>query len=1573
MSKTDDKIDIKLTFLEPYRMVNWLENGLRMTDPRYLRGLSFARWHRNKNGKAGRPYITGTLLRSAVIRAAEELLSLNLGKWGKQLCCPGQFETEREMRKNKTFLRRRPTPAWSAETKKEICTTHGSACAFCLLLGRRLHGGKEDVNEDAPGSCRKPVGFGNLSLPFQPTKRQIQDVCKERVLNRVDFRTGKAQDYFRVFEIDHEDWGVYTGEITITEPRVQEMLEASLKFVDTLCGALCRIEIVGSADETKRTTSSKEGCPASTTTRDCSSSENDDTSPEDPVREDLKKIAHVIANAFQNSGNREKVHALADAIRAMRLEESSIINTLPKGKSEKTTEQIEVNKHYLWDEIPVNDTSVRHILIEQWRRWQSKKDDPEWWKFCDFLGECLYKEYKKLTSGIQSRARVMGETEYYGALGMPDKVIPLLKSDKTKEWILVGSLKAETPFFFGLETEQTEEVEHTSLRLVMDKKGRFRIPRSVLRGALRRDMRIAFDSGCDVKLGSPLPCDCSVCQVMRSITIKDSRSEAGKLPQIRHRIRLNPFSGTVDEGALFDIEVAPEGVIFPFVMRYRGEEFPPALLSVIRYWQDGKAWLGGEGATGKGRFALAKDLKMYEWKLEDKSLHAYIDTYGHRGNEHAIGTGQGIDGFRSGSLSDLLSDISKESFRDPLASYHNYLDKRWIKVGYQITIGAPLLSADPIGALLDPNNVDAIVFEKMKLDGDQVKYLPAIKGETIRGIVRTALGKRNNLLAKNDHDDCTCSLCAIFGNENETGKIRFEDLEVYDKDIAKKIDHVAIDRFTGGARDQMKFDTLPLIGSPERPLRLKGLFWMRRDVSPDEKARILLAFLEIREGLYPIGGKTGSGYGWVSDLEFDGDAPEAFKEMNSKRGKQASFKEKISFRYPSGAPKHIQNLKATSFYYPHYFLEPGSKVIREQKMIGHEQYYESYPSGASGEKLLSGRIICSMTTHTPLIVPDTGVIKDPENKHATYDFFQMNNAIMIPGSEIRGMISAVYEAMTNSCFRIFHEKQYLTRRISPEDKELREFIPGIVRIINGDVYIEKAEREYRLPLYDDVHIITNYEELEYEKYIKKNPGREQKIKNAHRFNKNIARIAESNRNYLCSLDRAVRREILSGRKKVNFRLVKVNDNKNPDKEAVELCKTGPLEGLVKFSGLNAVNISNLRPGTAEEGFDAKWDMWSLNIILNRMDVRNSQKKEYPRPALHFNHDGKEYTIPKRCERVFVRAEAGKRAETEGSYKVPRKVQEQYQNILRDYESNIGHIDNTFRTLIENCGLNNGSLVYFKPDNSRKEVVAITPVKISRKTDRLPQGDRFPHTSSDLRPCVRDCLDTEGDIRMLENSPFKRLFHIHPEGLCPACQLFGTTNYRGRVRFGFASLSDGPKWFRKDEGNETCHITLPLLERPRPTWSMPDDTSTIPGRKFYVHHMGYETVKKNQRTLVKTENNRTVKALDKENEFTFEVFFENLREWELGLLLHCLELEPEMGHKLGMGKPLGFGSVKIRIDKLQKCVVNVKDGCVLWEPEEDKIQHYIAKGLGKLTTWFGKEWDRLEHIQGLRSLQRLLPL
>lgn len=52
-------------------------------------------------------------------------------------------------------------------------------------------------------------------------------------------------------------------------------------------------------------------------------------------------------------------------------------------------------------------------------------------------------------------------------------------------------------------------------------------------------------------------------------------------------------------------------------------------------------------------------------------------------------------------------------------------------------------------------------------------------------------------------------------------------------------------------------------------------------------------------------------------------------------------------------------------------------------------------------------------------------------------------------------------------------------------------------------------------------------------------------------------------------------------------------------------------------------------------------------------------------------------------------------------------------------------------------------------------------------------------------------------------------------------------------------------------------------------------------------------------------------------FTARLRFENLREWELGALLMAIDLPAGCSHKLGMAKPLGLGSFRLTVAKLQE--------------------------------------------------------
>ncbi len=1484
---------IHLHFLEPYRLVAVEDQNRR----RFERGRAFARAHEIdiEGNKLWRPSINGILLRSAVLRAAEELISLNDndGIYKGKSCCKGMLRTEE--RKTPTYLRKRDTLTWENQKK---CTQFDH-CPYCSLLG--------SFNEKD-----KDIYFHNLYLDRVPQFAAKEEFASERILNRVDFGVGKAQDYFKVWEVHDEGFWKFKGKISVANNKELDLLRDSLRFVDRLCGALCVIK----ADETNFQTAS-EGT--------ISSRNDEKKSPITPDGEEqrLPNISPLseqacakITTIFESKKQFDKLRILADAVRAMRSQRPDAIK-MPEGKDD--------SGHFMWDGLKHDGISVRSVLkeaIDTINQENTTDRDLRWREFCDKLGQGLYDFYKSKSGGFIERERLLGDVENYSKPASAGK-ISFIKPQALREWIFAGKLRAETPFYFGVGAESGDQ---TSFRILLDRNtGKYRIPRSVLRGVLRRDLRFAFDEGCynNEDLGRARPCICPVCTVMRGVTIMDSRSDdCAAPPEIRHRIRLNQQTGVVDEGALFDIEVGPEGITFPFILRYRGAHLTDRLKDVLYSWTQGMTFFGGSSSTGKGMFKL-KELEVFGWYIKNR-LDDYIENYGFRNI------------CKPDELKKALSGIQLDS--SSITPSPNYIP-RWPKIEYGIEIKSPLLTNDPIAALFDLNNHDAVVFKKPVWNDGGIEYRPVLKGESIRGIVRTAFAREYGLFDK-DHEDCTCSLCKTFGNEHEAGKLNFEDLTI-GSPVTKHFDHVAIDRFTGGAADKKKFDDCSLAGSPNLPIKLTGRLWVRTEILDDdkfkvEKEKLVKAFCDVRDGLYPLGAKGGIGYGWVSSFKITEGPDDIKKKINKDSNPLNAESAGEKTELPA---VNVPGLDPGAIYNPHYFLKPGEKVHRDWKepLTGHHKFYDNR---------LTGKIVCTLKTLTPLIIPDTDpekVSEDPLSKHKTYKFFRVNDELMIPGSEIRGPVSSVFEALTNSCFRVFEETKYLSKRYGTNSR----LIPGRIKKVNGNLLIEKAE-ECRLPLYDDI-VSTN--KIKFEDFKELNGDRNEKIKAAIEYNNKIAEIAKQNRDFLLNLPDEERTQILSGTKEVRF-CIELANQQNPNDLLAILDINGNAQGFIKFSGPNMVNVSNKKM-TDSLHVDTTWDPWKLNILLNDQPrdrsklLRSSLKGRYPRPRLWFILGGKEYKIPKRCERIFFNLDTSK------NYSITQNVNNQYKSIINDYERNFGHIDKKFKTIFQHSELEDGDLVFFLPNEKKKEAITIVPVRISREAYKSPLGEKLPEN---CRPCEREILE-DIDTSSLADFSGKYLFKRHSNGLCPACRLFGTTHYKGRVRFGFALVIGEAQPLKKDNGQLVDKLTLPLLESPRPTWSIPNENAKVPGRKFYVHHAGWKDVLDGN--VSQGKNNCTVEPLAADNMFTFEIQFENLENWELGLLLHTLELENGCKHKLGKAKAFGFGSVEIKADK-----IDLRTGVSQWENATVCKDEYKQAGFQKMNAWFEADWREQPHVKDL---------
>lgn len=179
--------------------------------------------------------------------------------------------------------------------------------------------------------------------------------------------------------------------------------------------------------------------------------------------------------------------------------------------------------------------------------------------------------------------------------------------------------------------------------------------------------------------------------------------------------------------------------------------------------------------------------------------------------------------------------------------------------------------------------------------------------------------------------------------------------------------------------------------------------------------------------------------------------------------------------------------------------------------------------------------------------------------------------------------------------------------------------------------------------------------------------------------------------------------------------------------------------------------------------------------------------------------------------------------------------------------------------------------------------------------------------------------------------------------CEACSLFGFIQSgddgdccASKVRFTDAICID-KNCFDKS-------YVLPILSTPRlSSFEFYLDSNNnkygadtkgvkLAGRKFYWHHKNNPIIADDEKA-VKTPNMSCKMQLVKPNStFSFSVFFNNITHSQLSKLIFSLnfgenESSSVFCHKIGHGKPIGLGSVKIVVDSINTRTYSKYDYCI----------------------------------------------
>lgn len=185
-------------------------------------------------------------------------------------------------------------------------------------------------------------------------------------------------------------------------------------------------------------------------------------------------------------------------------------------------------------------------------------------------------------------------------------------------------------------------------------------------------------------------------------------------------------------------------------------------------------------------------------------------------------------------------------------------------------------------------------------------------------------------------------------------------------------------------------------------------------------------------------------------------------------------------------------------------------------------------------------------------------------------------------------------------------------------------------------------------------------------------------------------------------------------------------------------------------------------------------------------------------------------------------------------------------------------------------------------------------------------------------------------------------------LCEACNMFGMISDSGgissKIRFTDGSLKEGqtnvfgkmrtlkellsPRisasefYLKKNEDDDIWTYDYSGKWKEGKLAVSKGYKPKIRGRKFYWNHKG-DSIK----TAEESNLNVTVRPVNSNKEFEFKVYFERVTEKELLNLLWTLSLgdnkkDSSMQHKIGMGKPIGLGSVKIVVDSINERIVDL---------------------------------------------------
>ncbi|MGZ8181585.1 MAG: TIGR03986 family type III CRISPR-associated RAMP protein [Methylobacter sp.] len=990
---------------------------------------------------------------------------------------------------------------------------------------------------------------------------------------------------------------------------------------------------------------------------------------------------------------------------------------------------------------------------------------------------------------------------------------------------------------------------------------------------------------------------------------------------------INRTTRTVADRKLFHTELVPPNVGFEVVVTgMMTNEQADLIIGALQAFGDPKhaPTLGAEDTNGKGRMFLCGNVKAA--RMDAQQVCDWLNTKDF------------------GMAYEALSELSQE-IKEPKTSFADVSGREVLELRIQMD-GAFLIN--------NPTAVSEETNHQPLLDAEGK---PLLAGKSLRGALRSQAERIVRSLGldccdtvkpcpRDEVEKELCLVCQVFGATGWQSPLHIHSFKYDEKKIRPPVpqDFVAIDRFHGGGKHKAKFNTRYYF----RP-KFKGFIELDNKRLPNwSKGLLALLLRDLKDGDIKLGFGANKGYGGVESI-----TPDNFftdEDINAFRNQ---FKDKFSIteqtqiapNKANGSIPIVSNPQVHTdhyFYNPYQFIPvkvPNTENWLDKDLLNSGQHHHSHAlyrqQTDSEEALYHGRLQCELTAETAFFI---GANKLTPNEHpAKVENYTFDNELAIPATSLRGMVSSLAEAASNSALRVLDNGLLSYRKKTDANLPNKDRpLSAIGMVIERDNSLKLIP--LALPTLEHDSLPRPFERM----FINGRAALKVYLEGAYDATTATSQFLANKTTWTPECPEIYYLNLDSSHLRIdNRRLVYTRNH------AALLRHPANNQNFVigqKSIPTNSLPISEHEIGQRK----ATWTPGILRILgkTHREDDMPDTKthelfipvpREFAEDFQQFMQTARAFAITPEAIKRFNEL-ADQRTDTQKN-NCPEH-EEQYLPY---------HLKGTARESSHELHLKHGDLVYFRPDDHNQNVVAEVSFS-SIWRGRVEKDQQAAKVFDFFDPNLLPFNSARNSL-----SPAELLFGFvegeNAQGKKPENALA----FSGKVRIDTGRLINPENRTTKQLLHD--EITLKILASPKlPSPSLyfrtkpPADQTYIAkhqlnptgyqanGRKHYLHALRQQNSTEVQKLpptgdIARAGNayfpwqsgnkdpataNQKVKIepIKADTKFKFNVDFDNLTAWELGLLCYALKPSDSYRHKLGMGKPIGLGSVNIDIKSLQ---------------------------------------------------------